>query len=581
LPARLASVAVVCLCAHGPAAAQDDPVEITNLTAHFFPGPYSALYVDPVNPKRLALGTMNGRVLWSEDGAQTVTETRPLIDRWYDPYVIRGGERSALSLRNYTDVPAPTDPITAPKQKGPAMPRKPHIVQPEQRSLLLFLDHLRNGRPGGRWQMWMGLQDPWTDVTSLAMPSGAGELALASSAGILVTDASRANWTRTLGGPAPMARQGDLFGSAVAIDPKNSKHVLAATDRGLMVSRDGGWNFYPHQETSMSEVFITKFLWSAENPDEIFAIAGDTVLESADSGKTFTAAYSAPQDIRDLAIAEGAGYIATANGIHILGASDTVGRALEGRDVIAVCPWRSGTALAATKEELLIVDPAGNTYSILRSSEMDKFVALAGNGSGAWLVSERSVMHIGAPVGRDVRYGYRAPRLKLTQKQMEQAVLDHFNIGPPTETRLYDRWYAKIIPHVTVEVSGGYDYYQNLYRDATFPVRYRMTDAMNSTRTEWAVWANWDLTRFLLGNNNASNPFLVIENQIREKRKALLAEVRWHYREANAMAKQLKSPPGDPKTELLWRSRLDELCSYLEFLSGRKILENNDTESLL
>jgi hypothetical protein len=210
----------------------------------------------------------------------------------------------------------------------------------------------------------------------------------------------------------------------------------------------------------------------------------------------------------------------------------------------------------------------------LQTVETDKFVGLGGNGSGAWLVSERAVMHIGPPIERRVDPNYRPPRLRLTQAQMERAVLKHFSIGPPIETRLHDRWYAKLLPQISVEVSGGFTYSDYRLRDGTFPVRYLGTGASESSRYEWSVWANWDLTRWLLGNNNASNPFLVIENQVREKRKALVAEVRWHYREADTMARQLARPPADPKTEALWRLRLEEMSSYLEALSGEKVLEN-------
>jgi hypothetical protein len=41
---------------------------------------------------------------------------------------------------------------------------------------------------------------------------------------------------------------------------------------------------------------------------------------------------------------------------------------------------------------------------------------------------------------------------------------------------------------------------------------------------------------------------------------------------------QLQRPPADPTLELLWRTRLDELTSYLAYLSGRPVLEGNELE---
>jgi len=163
--------------------------------------------------------------------------------------------------------------------------------------------------------------------------------------------------------------------------------------------------------------------------------------------------------------------------------------------------------------------------------------------------------------------------------EVERDVWKHTGIGEPdTHTYLHDRWYAKLVPTLSVEVEGSLAANEFRMRDATFPIRFRQTYGMETSRFQWAVWANWDLRQILFGDNNVQNPLLVIEDQIRTKRRAVLEQVRWHYREAASMAWQLRDPPADPVLEWLWRERLDELGSYLEFFTGKKLVENNEME---
>ncbi|MBK9071101.1 MAG: hypothetical protein IPL79_08895 [Myxococcales bacterium] len=48
--------------------------------------------------------------------------------------------------------------------------------------------------------------------------------------------------------------------------------------------------------------------------------------------------------------------------------------------------------------------------------------------------------------------------------------------------------------------------------------------------------------------------------------------MRENYRAAADLVKALQQPPADPKLELLWRWRLEELASYLETFTGTQVV---------
>jgi hypothetical protein len=156
----------------------------------------------------------------------------------------------------------------------------------------------------------------------------------------------------------------------------------------------------------------------------------------------------------------------------------------------------------------------------------------------------------------------------------------HLGVTRPGEESLADRWYARLLPRVSMEASGALERRDQVLFDGTFPVRYRQASASASA---WApqlvVWAHWDLSRFVFGDaSNVSNPNLLIEREVRATREMLVAEIRWRYREARQLAHALARPPEDPQVALLWRLRLEELTSYLEALAGRPLLEMDAME---
>ena len=155
-------------------------------------------------------------------------------------------------------------------------------------------------------------------------------------------------------------------------------------------------------------------------------------------------------------------------------------------------------------------------------------------------------------------------------------VIDRTHLGGPEDTRVHDRWYAKLLPSVEVTVGGFLYKTKDQISDPTvLPGRVWQAVGQSNSRVQFEVFARWDLMQVLLGDNNVSNPNLIIEANIRQKRDEVIDQVRWHYREVAELTHELAHPPADAVTELEWRMRLEEYASYLEFLSGKKVVDRS------
>ncbi len=535
------------LGASASAAAQ--PLSMVNLTHSFVPGPYSAIAVDPSNPNRIAVATSKGEISYSVDGGLIASEMYAIVARRYDAMAIRGGSRAGLSG---------------------AHPK-------EQRATRLFLHLLREGAPSPRWAHWMAMGQPVTEISDIALPVARGDLFVAGPYGIVLGQDRGAAWLRVLGGPGPMMKDKDLMALSVVIDPANALHVLAATDRGVYVSEDGGANFRPHPASALADRFITRWYWDKANPDLLFALDSYEVLLSDDRGRTFEPVFAAGGEIRDVSMAGDGVFISTSEGLYIVGAEGTR-HILPKSDILGAVGRADGSTLAITKDTLYWIGPDDRIIRLAHTSVSDAYMRLVGGGGVAWLLSKQTVMRLGPPLERHTPRNYKPPRMLLSLRQLERAVLRNTELGAPEKTRLYERWYAKWLPRLVVEAQGQLDADNRIAFDGTFPVRYMRAEAGQRDEINFSAMAFWDLQKFLPGSN-ASNPYAFIESNLRENRKAILEEVRWRYRECAALVGQLKVAPADPLLEVAWRGRLAEYASYLEFMSGRDVLADFMEES--
>jgi hypothetical protein len=578
--------------APGAARAQRVSPTVTNMTGSFRGGPYTSLSVYPGSSQRIAVGTADGHVLWSEDGGVTAYEAQVLVPRKFDPVTIRSGQRAQFSMRGDNDLTEVRDAAGENKaQRGD---------RSEQRSVLQFIYLLGLGLPAGRIQVWMQTSDAIAELGDIAWPKGDGPMVIAAQAGLLVSDQSRFSWSRTLGGPGYIPREGDIIGLSVAIDPQDPRHMLAATDRGMQVSDNGGHTWAPHADSDFEDSWVTRIVWDPENPQLVFAVTPDTILLSQDGGVTFEPSFSASGEIRDLALSAEAAVVATSEGIQVA-TSEGINTLLADKDLIGAIPWREGTFLAATSEALYLVTADGKPREILTTSPGDLYQRLAGDASGAWLLSSHTILHIGEPVERaGGSLHAQPPRMLMSADELERTALERSGMAAPKDTRLHSRWYSTLLPSIRLRAGGRIgpepDNLQAPFRwwnprwqpvgtreirdEIVLPGQVWQTNASTYGSNWFDVTAWWDLAELLEGDNNVSNPNLIIESQIRDKRDVVIQQLRWHYRECAALVADLARPPADPALELSWRMRLEEHASYLEWMSGRKVVKRTPIEDL-
>jgi hypothetical protein len=547
----IAKVAILTALALGVAAAAPAAraqVSIEKVSPSFRPGPYAAIKVDPMDPERVVIATEDGHVIWSEDGGLLAHETVAISPRRMDAMALRGGARQGIAMRT----------------KDTA-----------KRATLLFLHNLRAGNPPVRHTFWMGLSDPITFLTDLALPPGPGPLLAAGPNGIFLSDADRTVWTRTLGGPGLMPRPADLTGISVGVDPYDPRRIIAGTSQGIMISRDGGHSFVPHPDPRSAADIALQIIFDPQQPGLVFAVTGDTVLVSDDGGESFAPGLAVDGQIRAMRLAPEAAYLATSDGLHVV-LPDRVEHFMKGKDLLDAIGWGEGFALALTDKTLYLVGPDGSYRPVLRTSDADPYISITGVPGSVWLLSRYDVRRLRPPplFEEQPRGGYRPPRLLVDQRQIEQIVLEHTRYGDPERTRLHERWYAKLVPRLVFQVNGWMWNEAEVMRDGTFPVRFRRASAEQGARTEWVALAIWDLSRFAFGDRtNVTNANLILESSLRENRSLMLQEVRWRARETAELVALMKEPPPDPRTELFWTMRLEEHVSYLEFLAGRQVVE--------
>lgn len=573
--AGLVAAALATAVAPAPGAAQSEPT-VTNVTASFLTGPYTSLSVHPSDSQRVAIGTFDGHVLWSEDAGHTSDTAQALVFRRFDPIVIRSGQRAQFSVRGESEL----DEVLANhlRRLGDAAD---DIGRPDERSILLFLALLGQGMQAARWQLWMAAPDSIPEIGAIAWPPGDGPMLMAAPTGILLSDQSRRSWHRVLGGPGPMPRERDLIGLSVGIDPVDPKHMLAATDRGVMVSTTGGYTWSRHPDKALEDTWITRVVWDPDNPQLVFMVSPDAIYLSQDGGRRFEPSFAAEGEIRDLSLSPDAAVVATSDGMQVA-TSEGILPLLDGKDLVGAVPWRDGLFLAATTEELYLVAPDGSFRSILRTTPSDPYMRLAGNPRTAWLLSRYNILRIGDAVPRGSVFRAPPPRMLLSFGEFERAVLARAGQLDPDSTRLHARARAKLLPQLTARIGGTLGRSdQNRRDEIVLPGQIWQTAASAWDRTHWSIFAEWDLQEIVLGTrDNVSNPNLIIESQIRDKRDQLIQQTRTQYRECAALVADLRRPPADPEVEIAWRMRLEELASYLEWMSGRRVVERTPVEDL-
>jgi hypothetical protein len=547
-------------------------VSVTDMTPSFPVGPYVALTVDAHDPRRLAVTTSDGRLGWTRDGGHTGDEAVVIAPREYLSAPLRS--QGPLFTLQQHQPPGGRTAISGLLGEAPGMRQ--------------FLWRLKEGQPVAKWQYWMSVENPATEIYDATIPGpgprDARPLA-ATASGLFAADRAAGGWVRVVGLPQP--RRGALAAYAVTVDPSDRRHVLAGTAAGLLVSHDGGATFAPHPDPDLAEVDLRRFSWDSVEPRHLLALAARAVYQSRDGGVTFSRAFATPDGVNAVALDDAGGvYIATGRGLIVPGAQ---ARVLADETVVGVVAFGGGW-LAATESTLTLRTAGGALRTLMRTGTdgSDAILRLEGNATAAWVLTRHNVFRVANDAPAREPPAGAPPRLQLSATGVEQAVLARLGIEDPAATRLGKPWYANLVPRITVGARSAVTHELATTFDALvpLPVRLRTSStgrsccglsalgplAPRESPPEFLVLVSWDVGALIAGFRAPTYPYGIIEMNLRAVRERVLPEVRWRYRDAAHLAKLLARPPDDPEIAFLWQTRLDEHAAYLEAMSGRRVV---------
>jgi photosystem II stability/assembly factor-like uncharacterized protein len=537
---------------------------VVDATPAFRPGPYTCLTVDPADPERVVVGTADGHVLWTGAGGGMATEALVLSGREYTSAPLRGLPKLSL-----------IGDLVGQRESDRSLYSGANVEPPGTR---LFLYRLKEGLPVQRWQYWMAIDNPVTEINDVSVFGARRPSLVATESGVFGSDARQLAWTRVFGVPRP--KQQDSAAFAVTVDPADPAHALAGTSQGLLVSTDGGRTFHPHSDDALAGEDFRRFVWDRDDAQHLLAVTDDAIFQSKDSGATFELGFSTTDRVNAVAIAREGAYVATSKGLLVPGEDDAQTRLYRDQNVVGVVPLGARWFLVATDESVFIHNADGQRRLLMQTGHDDPILRLEGTATVAWVLTRYGIRRIASePVARAPRATV-PPRVLVSGTELEAAVLEHIRIGDPTKTRIHKRWYAALIPKITVYAQSAVSQSFATVYDATlaFPVRVRRAqngfyccgNAPGGQPAEFLTMVTWDLAGLF---PTASNPWGLIEMNLRAMRDQILSEVRWRYREARALTALLARPAVEPDVYLQWRMRLEEHAAYLEVLSGRRVID--------
>ena len=525
---------------------------VVNISSAFAPGPYTALAIDPTDPRHVGVGNSDGSASWSLDAGVTGSIEQVIQKREYSFMVLRGE------------------------------PRYPRFIQkrPDFRGAgRLFVATLRAGLVPTRWAIWMSHEDIYPDVLTLALPPGGhGRVYAGGPWGLHLSDTKKSVFTKAMGVQRP--KQTGITALSSAVDPQNPKHVLVGTDRGLMVSTDGGFTWRPHAQKELTDkddpVYTIQF--DPAQPGVVVVATGWTVYQSQDGGNRFEAAFGANGFINAVSIGPAGALVATAEGLYVSNAQGGVDVRWKGENIVGAIPLDGEKMLVASDHSIFVSTFDGQRIATLMNTHFqDPFQKMLGTREAAYVISKFAAYRLGPPA---LRGGVPAVKSKVTMSlpEVEDAVAAYWGIPRTSEAKLADRWYAKLAPRFIMIFEGNYMHEERLIDDATFPISFRYFQAFDQDRPfVFQAWATWDLSKFAFGEvSNVSNPFAFLESRLRPIRADIMTQIRWRYREAVNLVQQLQRPPSDIEERLMWRLRLEEHAAYLAGMTGKKVIVLED-----
>lgn len=432
--------------------------------------------------------------------------------------------------------------------------------------------------------------------------------------GLFMTYDGGLNWARTFQGVDWRGRR--IF--HVAVDPKNTNKVLLATGNGLYVSKDGGENYLKATQQGVGAGVIDWIYFNPHDSRYVFVGTDYGMLRSKDGGENFEWIYfttfPAARVVRYIEIDpfdKKAGYIATHDGIFMTpnmltaGLEDwkrVGGLALTGMEIakVSLDPSQRGHMWALSNMKIpkptsagwsdtggaFIYESidggetwqiiyAGNTYGSMQWYESDPV-----HPSRLWICWSRSLTRMrlrkktrnagySAATARKLHAIQSADTLPTVGDLMIAAQMyNGSEIGRVLKYRFLSRIRA-LVPKLEVSYTRAQAHWPALMFDGIYgrsiPWRFREQNSLNYS--DWRFMFYWDLAPLVF--NLDTTLFGRIERMSYDYRSEIhnaLLRLYGEYRRLRVT--MLSRPPEDIRVRVFYKLRLEELESYIDFITG-------------
>ena len=432
--------------------------------------------------------------------------------------------------------------------------------------------------------------------------------------GLFMTWDGGLNWVRTFQGVNERGR----IASHVAVDPENPKRVLLATGNGVYVSEDSGNNFIKTTQKGVGEGFIDWIYFNPYDSRYVFVGTDYGLLRSKDGGRNwewiYFTTFPAARVVRYIEIDphdKRRGYIATHDGLfytdNILTASLEDWKRLGGLRFtgmetvkIAANPKRYGHLWALSNMRVATpvhsswqetggafiwesVD-AGQNWRVLYSGNttgsMQWFYNDPVDPSLLWIAWSRSLTRMrkrapGAPVHsppaaarREIASIVSAARMPEVGDVIRAAM--RYSGSDPSRMLKYRfrSRLAALAPKVDVSLLGvSLSDKMHLDDGLYLPLPYRREHDFGLNYFEWRVMLRWDLSPLVFNLDTVM--FGRVDRVNADVRNLLAYAVMRLYSEYRRLRlRMLTDPPSALRTRMFYRLRIEELYSYVDFVTG-------------
>ncbi len=421
--------------------------------------------------------------------------------------------------------------------------------------------------------------------------------------GLFKTEDGGLNWVRTFTGTTKKG----MFAAHVAVDPQDERRVFLATGEGLYISKDNGDNFMKAKKQGVGEGWISYIFFHPKDSRYIFACTDAGLLRSTDGGETWRWIYYTtflPARVVTYITVDAhegkKGYISTFDGIFgidyiMMGGLDKWmgggGLMFTGVNTfkIVACPKHKGHIWAQTI--MKIPNPlyygwydTGGAFIMESIDDGDTWTPVysgTSNGSIQWFTNH--------PKDPDLlwiawsRTMSRMRRLSPDRQQPKKivmpdippikeaivAALRYLGVDPGQELKYRSRIvFRALIP----KISMHFHHYR--WRDfwrldsALYPtLPYHKKDSWPAQASEFVFLARWDLSDIVF--NMKRTMFGRIARMNEEVRAFAFFTIHRLYSEYAQLRMVMRNkPPRDMRVRLMYRSRVEELENYLNFITG-------------